>query len=473
MTDEFVRSLQLPLSILAKRLEADPPIIKINGPGRVTIDVSSIGRALGPNNELWRLISEWSMLIDPTILVMVKTQPTNTASTSVMVRTESAPKVTSKVESSSQNLETLRNYVSETKFPGTFSRSEKFSETKFPGTFSRSEKFSERNLLTELPSELLELILNGLPYNKIVYLEEQFKIKVPWRSLLKMMLARTGNTIEELIGYVKREAWSDKSLFEYVDRVQNSPYATIHTVYANWEAWQREQEVSGSNDVILKDQFETAEEYLRYQMKKIPKALLRSGDMIENMAESGYLSDGVSMIDFEDGEVAIVPLNYELDDYGSPAKRFTYPTYSIDYWDYDKMRVIGDQPNSYWHAGGYDVAIDPSIVVRTVYIEIVCVMDPAFIEANYSRIDPLNNNEGMPIYSTFTANGQPHLVLRNSGWNRIESEGVGLEFRKQFELPERLKYVSRDFQIDMSDPNIKRIISEVLPEEGGVLLASF
>lgn len=59
--------------------------------------------------------------------------------------------------------------------------------------------------------------------------------------------------------------------------------------------------------------------------------LMKSGDLIENIHESGYRSDGVYIYDGID----VIDLDYEYDDYGSIPKKFiSIVDFRIGYWDF-------------------------------------------------------------------------------------------------------------------------------------------
>lgn len=69
--------------------------------------------------------------------------------------------------------------------------------------------------------------------------------------------------------------------------------------------------------------------------KKFPYLIgrLRHGDIIENIAESGYRSEGVIMY-YNDGAVEkLVNQNFEYDDYGSPSTEFELFDFTGGYWD--------------------------------------------------------------------------------------------------------------------------------------------
>ncbi len=57
---------------------------------------------------------------------------------------------------------------------------------------------------------------------------------------------------------------------------------------------------------------------------------LRKGDIIENIANSGYRSEGICMYDGEH----LIPMNHDEDDYGSPSKTFVvFKDFLPDYWN--------------------------------------------------------------------------------------------------------------------------------------------
>lgn len=66
---------------------------------------------------------------------------------------------------------------------------------------------------------------------------------------------------------------------------------------------------------------------------------LKRGDLVEDLNESGYRSNGVFMVDLtESKEPVIVELNREFDAYGSPAITMAaISEFPLDYWDIHNM----------------------------------------------------------------------------------------------------------------------------------------
>ena len=93
------------------------------------------------------------------------------------------------------------------------------------------------------------------------------------------------------------------------------------------------------------------------------KKYLRRGDIIENIPESGYRSNGVYMFDGE----KVIGLNYDFDDYGSPSKEFlVFKEFSPDYWNYELNVNNIYHPNNkskfYWHRSPAYVVVDKNIL---------------------------------------------------------------------------------------------------------------
>lgn len=90
-------------------------------------------------------------------------------------------------------------------------------------------------------------------------------------------------------------------------------------------------------------------------LKKL-KPFLRRGDLLENVADSGYRSSGVRMYDGK----KVVDLCYDYDDYGSVGPEFVvYREFNPCYWDYSSMNVNNmlvpdvDSAQSGWHTGDF------------------------------------------------------------------------------------------------------------------------
>jgi len=124
--------------------------------------------------------------------------------------------------------------------------------------------------------------------------------------------------------------------------------------------------------------------------------------------------------------VVSVNLNTEWDDYGSPAMRFTYPTYPVDYWDYSKMESVDRSTDSYWHMGNtYPVALDPEVKVTSTYVSL-----PTNSAKEIMYINSKKYPQGIPetiqilLYSTFDHNDKKYLILGPiSEWSELGLPG--------------------------------------------------
>ena len=286
------------------------------------------------------------------------------------------------------------------------------------------------NLLT-LPLDMVREVMEYLPYPYIKVLE-QAGVPINWTQRLQRLILATpfGGAVDSLRKYRPRE--SDEQLFAFVDSIQSSPYATIHMVYADqdfrtegMEYLDDDADIAQYEETIDYIENLSDDDYLLLQIKEIPLSLLRPGDLIENTDESGYRSGGVSMIDRENGQVVSVPLNTDWDDYGSPATRFTYPTYPVDYWDYNQMKSTGQGAESYCHTDeSYFVALDPNVKVISTYVSL-----PVQLAKKVMYIDPRKYPQGIippsatiPIhlYSTFEREGKRYLLLgKISQWSQL------------------------------------------------------
>lgn len=86
---------------------------------------------------------------------------------------------------------------------------------------------------------------------------------------------------------------------------------------------------------------------------------LRRGDLLENVAESGYRSSGLYMYDGKN----VTHLGDDLDDYGCIHKDYViYKEFNPHYWDFSTMNVHNllvpdrDYTSACWHSGDYPCA---------------------------------------------------------------------------------------------------------------------
>jgi len=75
---------------------------------------------------------------------------------------------------------------------------------------------------------------------------------------------------------------------------------------------------------------------------------IKNGDILENSIESGYRSDGWYQFLRMDDSVQIINLNYDYDDYGSPAKCFTFPEFSTSW--FENANKSNSAARGYWHS---------------------------------------------------------------------------------------------------------------------------
>ena len=105
---------------------------------------------------------------------------------------------------------------------------------------------------------------------------------------------------------------------------------------------------------------------------------LRRGDIIENIARSGYRSEGICMYD----GTHIIPINHDADDYGSPSKTFIiFKDFLPEYWNkafdddvanlniitkYIDRKNMEKSSNFYWHADPPPTVIYKPIIIQQV-----------------------------------------------------------------------------------------------------------
>lgn len=100
------------------------------------------------------------------------------------------------------------------------------------------------------------------------------------------------------------------------------------------------------------------------------KPWLRKGDLLENVSQSGYRSEGVKIYDGK----KVIDLGYEIDDYGHPGEEFVvYREFNPLYWNYDSLNCYNilvpekEEPQSMWHSENMpSVYIDREAVAQAV-----------------------------------------------------------------------------------------------------------
>lgn len=131
---------------------------------------------------------------------------------------------------------------------------------------------------------------------------------------------------------------------------------------------------------------------------------VKRGDIIENIDESGYRSEGVYMVDIVDDKVMIIYLENSADDYGSPSKNFEgISQFPLDYWDYSKITINNrwvperKYAESYWHDDNVPVAIYPYRIGLTFN--------------NQGELDWKMGSKY--LYHVWSFRGRPHIVIRD------------------------------------------------------------
>jgi hypothetical protein len=93
-------------------------------------------------------------------------------------------------------------------------------------------------------------------------------------------------------------------------------------------------------------------------IEKLQEQNARSGDIIENINESGYRTEGVSLFYKDTNQSMIVKLQHSHEDYGHVGDQFSLgPEYPVGYWTYafERGKVINLSKNrnaksrAYWH----------------------------------------------------------------------------------------------------------------------------
>lgn len=144
--------------------------------------------------------------------------------------------------------------------------------------------------------------------------------------------------------------------------------------------------------------FDEAEPTRKRLEKKYPGITkkMKRGDIIENLSQSGYRSQGVYFWDGTD----VIDQCYEFDDYGSVSKEFLAITeFHPHYWDNDKMEVNNDYEEGSsqfcWH-------IDETVVY----------LDLTEINGAFDMPVATKKYEGITEYALkFTHNSEEYLLV--------------------------------------------------------------
>jgi hypothetical protein len=161
------------------------------------------------------------------------------------------------------------------------------------------------------------------------------------------------------------------------------------------------------------------EKYMNINYKNW-KLYLRKGDIIENIEQSGYRSEGICMYDGEH----IIPLNYEADDYGSPSDTFiVFKDFLPDYWtkiyndDVIQLNIIKKyisplmddiMSSFYWHCDFPPVVIYKEPIIQQVK----------------NRYTTVINTGTKPIVSINFANQSYNIHLETEQINTIVTTGT-------------------------------------------------
>lgn len=266
-----------------------------------------------------------------------------------------------------------------------------------PISSPNSSPSTKSKKLTEIPYDIIKEILYLMKYDDILKFcatNKEYSKFCNDEKFWHILLLRYINNDE--IKQIWKESYRDTFRFYSKIMIENR-YASIHTTSFNEDEY---LDGNGLIDYLLKE-------------NKLKIILVRRGDILENQYESGYRSEGVSMIDIVDGKIKIVGYETEQDDYGSPYKNFTYPDFPADYWNYDKINIIGGKPMSYWHSDPPPVKLNENITNKKYY---ACIIDgktiPWYMTFNYNRTSDYDRTS---VYNrTFNYNDDKYILFLNS-----------------------------------------------------------
>jgi hypothetical protein len=164
---------------------------------------------------------------------------------------------------------------------------------------------------------------------------------------------------------------------------------------------------------------------------------LRKGDIIENIANSGYRSEGICMYDGEH----IIPPNYDEDDYGSPSKTFViFKDFLPDYWNRcfnedatdlniikkyinnEKTNVVKDS-KFYWYLEKTNMEDDSKFYWHSDY-PITVMYKPDIIQQVKNKCKGVINKNNIPIITINFANQFYNIHLTIMQINEIITTGT-------------------------------------------------
>lgn len=204
--------------------------------------------------------------------------------------------------------------------------------------------------------------------------DRQTEVKESQESLMKLTVVKLkaiakekgvkasgkkADIVSRLLQGVAKPSWKN-----------NERYATIYVISLNIDPWDEEYEGEEPDQEIIDLLADVENDELT--SRNLLKEILRqdkldlkdvhNGDMVEITNYSGYRSSGVYMLRKNGKKIDLINLDNDIDDYGSPSEDFKFPEFTPLYWDYKKMHVVGNKPNSYWHSGADEwlpVYVDP------------------------------------------------------------------------------------------------------------------
>lgn len=235
-------------------------------------------------------------------------------------------------------------------------------------------KFNIPTSYYDLPKEIVKETLYNLTYTDIINFcntNKQYSHICEDEIFWKVLLLKYIN--ESDIKSIYKNNYKNTFKF-YNDVMLENKYATLHVVRSD-------ENVTSDRNATLEDILDSI-----LTNKSLKSFLVRQGDIIENLNESGYRSDGRYMLDIIDNEIKIISLNYDIDDYGSPNERFTYPDFPADYWNDNKLKVIGGKPKSYWHSYLPPIVINKHINNKKYYACVIKNIEiPWYMTYNYKN----------------------------------------------------------------------------------------
>jgi hypothetical protein len=165
----------------------------------------------------------------------------------------------------------------------------------------------------------IETFNNYLLCNKTIY-QKAMEIDIIQFKYKPLVIKKYGNQLDN--EFLPNNFANWKQYYEYLEKVLDNRNYTIHLISI---------EERKRNDIKV------IENYINNNLELMNK--IEDGDIIENVLESGYRSNGIYFAKRENEKIKILDQYYDFDDYGSINENFiAFENIAIDkYSDYQKF----------------------------------------------------------------------------------------------------------------------------------------